>query len=132
MRTLLVNAIITPDGTRLQSTHRHDYRSHVDANGETYSIDGGLDYVRCSVNAIPAVNDCVYSDDSHELIREAFTWGTYGKNGDEKLTRKKLADLTDEHIAAIIETQYQISKEVKKIFYDEITYRKTIRNEKNN
>jgi hypothetical protein len=131
MRTLLVSAIITPDGTRLQSTHRHDYRSHVDANGETYIIDGGLDYVRRSLNNIPATDAFVYTDDSHELKREAFTWGTNRTDDNNERIRKKLKDLTDDHIAAILETQYQITDEVRKLFYDEITYRKTS-NEKNN
>jgi hypothetical protein len=131
MRTLLVSAIITPDGTRLVSAHRHDYRSHVDANGETYSIDGGLDYVRRSLNNIPATDAFVYTDDSHELKREAFTWGTNRTDDNNERIRKKLKDLTDEHIAAILETQYQITDEVRKLFYDEITYRKTS-NEKNN
>lgn len=128
MRKLLVNAIITPDGTYLESTHRHDYKSHLDANGETYSVDGGTEYIRRSVNKEPAVDACVYSDDGHAKIREAFTWGTFGKNGTEKFTRKKLSELTNEHIAAIIETQYTVSPAVKKVFYDEITYRKTISN----
>ena len=131
MKQLLVNAIITPDGTRLESTHRHDYKSYQDQNGETYSIDGGLEYVRRSVNKQPALDDFVYTDDPHEKIREMFKWGTYGKGGNEPLQRKKLADLTDEHIEAIIETQHQLRDEIRKVFYDEITYRKTI-HEKNN
>jgi hypothetical protein len=126
MRKLLLNAIITPDGTYLESTHRHDYRSYVDANGETYMVDGGTEYIRRSVNNEPAVDACVYSDDGHAKIREAFTWGTLGKSGTDKPTRKKLSELTDEHIAAIIETQYTVSPAIKKLFYDEVTYRKTL------
>jgi hypothetical protein len=127
MKHLLVNAIITPDGTHLESYHRHDYKSHQDKNGETYFVDGGLEYVRRSVNSEPAADACVYSDDPHQKIRENFKWGTFGKNGDEPLQRKKIAELTSEHIAAIIETQHMISPAVKKVFYDEITYRKTIK-----
>lgn len=33
---LLANRIITPDGTMLQSKHRHDYVTHIDANGKEY------------------------------------------------------------------------------------------------
>jgi len=132
MSTLLVNAVITPDGTRLESTHRHDYRSHQDKNGETYSVDGGLDYVRRSVNKEPAIAAVVYSDDSHETIREFFKWGTYGKSGHEPFQRKTLASLDKEHIEVILETQHQLSAEIKKVFIDELTYRKTILNEENN
>ena len=38
----------TPDGTILESKHRHDYVTHLDANGKEYMLDGGLAYVRSS------------------------------------------------------------------------------------
>lgn len=125
MKTLLVNAIITPDGTVLQSTHRHDYVSHQDSNGETYYLDGGLDYIRRSVNIERATDLSLYDSDPHESLREWFCWGTRGVSGNEPQTWVKLKNLSDQHIQAIIDTQHHIGKPVKKLLKDEITYRAT-------
>jgi hypothetical protein len=126
MTQLLVNAIITPDGTRLESTYRHDYQTYTDANGEEYMIDGGTDYIRRSVNKEPAIDAFVYTDDPHEVIREAFKWGTYGKNGDQPLQRKTLASLDTSHIEAILETQTQLREHIKKVFKDELMFRSNL------
>ena len=48
--SILSNRMRTPDGTILESKHRHDYVTHLDANGREYMLDGGLDYVRGSAN----------------------------------------------------------------------------------
>ena len=40
------NAIKTPDGTIIESKHRHDFVCHKDKNGNTYCVDGGLDYLK--------------------------------------------------------------------------------------
>lgn len=120
---LLISAIITPDGTRLESTHRHDYQTHVDANGEEYMIDGGTDYIRRSLNVAHATAAFVYTNDKHEVIRESFKWGTYGKNGDQPLEMKLLKSLDTEHIEAILRTQTQLKSHITKVFEDELDYR---------
>lgn len=60
---IIVNAICTPDGTVLLSATRHDFRTHVDANGKTYGVDGGTDYLK----RIGDIGDCeemsIYEDD---------------------------------------------------------------------
>lgn len=126
IRHLLRNAIITPDGTLLESRNRHDYTSHVDSiTGEVYFLDGGTDYIRCSTN----INDprCtqlfLYSDDDHEKIREGFLWRTYGKNGDLPGKNVQLGRLSDEHIGSIFETQAHLPFHIRKIFNDELEYR---------
>jgi hypothetical protein len=124
MRILLVSAIITPDGTRLESLHRHDYQTYTDANGEEYMIDGGTDYIKRSVNKERAADDFVYNNDPHEVIREVFKWGTYGKNGDQSLKMKPLKSLDKEHIEAILKTQKHLKEHIKKVFVDELGYRK--------
>ena len=121
-RKIVYNAIKTPDGTVLESNHHHDYKTYVDSNGKTYMIDGGKEYVRSSANG-DEVYLTIYSDDEHETIRKVFKWGTYGKSGTEPLTWKPLNEMTDEHINAILDTQYHISEKVRTIFIDELNWR---------
>ncbi len=105
MKKLIRNAIKTPDGTILNSRYRHDYVNRIDKNGKHYFVDGGLSYQRRSSH-----NDtedlCVYDDSPFEDIREAFEWGSYGKDGKDKLRFIKLKDMTDDHINAIIDGGY--------------------------
>lgn len=123
-RDIIYNAIETPDGTILESRHRHDYKSYTDTiSGENYIVDGGIDYIRRSVNTIPYKELSLYLDDSHTVIREQFNWGTYGKNGDEPLKYVILADMSDEHIEAILKTQKHISNAVRTVFENELSYR---------
>jgi len=123
MTQMLVNKMITPDGTVIYSRHRHDYTEYVDKNGELYVLDGGLDYTRTSSNKVPATYAPVYDTDSHDLIREEFSWGSYGKDGKQPLTRRPLKDLEDDHIEAILATQHQIPQYIRKIFLDEQQFR---------
>ena len=100
---LVYNAIRTPDGTVLESRHRHDYQVHVDKNGKEYMVDGGLDYTRRTVHAdAPYEELSVYTDAPHDIQRQVIKWGTYGKQGDEPYQLKKLADMTDSHIKAVL------------------------------
>ena len=116
---------MTPDKTIIESKHVHDYRSHIDSiTGETYCVDGGLDYFRTSLNKIPATCLCVTTEDPFELQREAFTWGSYGKNGNEPKHYIKLKDMTTQHIVNILLTQDQIKGTyVAKLFKQELKYR---------
>ncbi len=120
---LLINRMRTPDGTVLTSYSRHDYRTHVDANGDKYMVDGGIDYLRRSVNEIPAEDLSVYVTDVHEENREALYWGTYGKGGDQPLKWKNLKDLDTDHIEAILETQWHVPEWKRELFQDELDYR---------
>lgn len=121
---LLRNAIKTPDGTILESHNRHDYIEYEDTiSGETYIVDGGLDYIRRSVNlSQPEVLD-LYENDPHEKIREGFSWGSYGPNGDQPLHYIFLKDMTTEHINAIIDNGYARAPFIRKVFGDELEYR---------
>ena len=94
----ILSRIQTPDGTILTSYHRHDYVTHIDANGETYILDGGNDYQRTSVNIEPYKDLSIWSDVPYEIIRENFHRGGRGKNGDEPLKWVPLSQMSDEWI----------------------------------
>ena len=116
--------MITPDGTHLISRSRHDYVTHIDKNGHEYMVDGGLDYLRRSVNSdAPAKDTSLYTDDSHELLREELVWGTYGKEPDcHALEYIKIKDLNKLHIQAIIDGKHG-SEIYRKVMSDELEYR---------
>lgn len=105
---LVYNAIQTPDGTILQSKHRHDYVTHTDKNGKHYMVDGGTDYCRRSNNG-DEISLCLTVLDPIEKIREVFTWG---RNFDEKGKRLPktewvlLKDLTEGHLEALCTNQF--------------------------
>ena len=119
---IVANRIRTPDGTILESMHRHDYVTYTDANGKEYMVDGGLDYLRRIVHDdAPAEELSVYSDAPHSVIREVFKWGTRGKDGKQPLKFVVLKDMTTDHIEAILETQ-NLPGYMRKIFLDELDF----------
>ena len=119
---IVANRIRTPDGTILESMHRHDYVTYTDANGKEYMVDGGLDYLRRNVHEdAPAEELSVYSDAPHSVIREVFKWGTRGIDGKQPLKFVVLKDMTTDHIEAILETQ-NLPGYMRKIFLDELDF----------
>lgn len=121
---IVKNSMITPDGTEIRSYNRHNYVAHKDKNGKTYAVDGGTEYIRRIGDWKDCTDTSVYSDDIFEEVREAFVWGTYGKNGDEKLRWASLNEMSNKHIEAIIETQFQLPKERLDLFNKELQFRK--------
>jgi hypothetical protein len=121
---IVSNRIRTPDGTILESMHRHDYVTYVDKNGKEYMVDGGLDYLRRNVHDdAPYEELSVYDDDLHIEIRSVFKWGTRGKDGKQSLKYVVLKDLTTEHIEAILDTQTHIASHIRRIFINELNFR---------
>lgn len=121
---LIRNAIRTPDGTLLVSRHRHDFVSHVDAtNGHKYQIDGGLEYCRRSVPG-SYEEACVWSDDPHEVIREAMEWGSRGKDGKQPVRYIRLMDMSDEHIRNCLDTQRLMNPSYRVAMERELVWRK--------
>jgi hypothetical protein len=124
MNTLIRNAMRTPDGTIIESRHRHDYVTHRDANGVEYMVDGGLDYVRRSMHVgHPAEDLTVYLEDGHDKVREALTWGTYGKNGDQPLRQVKLSEMSNAHIQACLDNVPRMYPQFRTAMETELAYR---------
>lgn len=108
---IIENSMICPDGTYLRSYHQHDYKMHTDTlTGEVYMVDGGCSYLRRSINKVPATDTSVFMDNSFSIVRKAFVWKSYGKNGEHAPDGIYIAliDLETDHIRAILETQFQI------------------------
>ena len=125
---IVINMIKTPDGTILESQHRHDYKVYMDKNGVEYMVDGGREYLRRRmVKEAPFEEMSLYGDSDIEEIREYFLWGTRGKNGDEPIKYIKLKDMDLDHLLAIVETQTQLRGRVElEVFKSEILFRETL------
>jgi hypothetical protein len=126
-KNILYNAIRCPDGTLLVSVYRHDYKQHIQADGRLYSIDGGDAYQRIGAADKEFENLIVYDTDPFEKIREFFFW-TSRLDSEGKLLptpiRRKLKDLTDEHILALVEyTESGYPVYINDIFKKEVEYR---------
>jgi len=122
MKKLLKNAIITPDGTELESRFQHDLISHTDKNGNYYAIDGGLSYQRILCDGQHDYTDAsLWSIDEHSKLINGLTWGSYGKNGNEDLQYIKIKDMSTNHIKAVLETQP--NNRYKKVFEEELKFR---------
>ena len=123
MAQIVCNRIRTPDGTILQSHHRHDYVTYTDHNGLEYMVDGGHDYIRRNVHdEAPYEEISLTMDDSFEDIRQGFTWGTRGLDGKQPLSWIPLCQLSTDHIIAILDTQ-KLASYVKELLESELEYR---------
>jgi len=124
-RQIIYNAIMTPDGTVLESKHRHDYVTHLDKNGEEYMLDGGLDYTRRSINKEEAKDISLYSDAPHEQIRDKVSRGGRGLDGTEPLKYVLLKDINNKWLQAIIDYEelYRPQNRFLQIYKDEQKFR---------
>ncbi len=121
---IVASRLRTPDGTIIQSHHRHDYVTHKDANGREYMLDGGLDYVRRSAHGDEELMT-VTLDDPHKVVRESCTWGSRGIDGDQPLTYKKLCDMDASHINAVLQNVPRIYPSIKLAMENELEYRQS-------
>lgn len=127
MKQLLYNAIKTPDGTILESKHRHDFVEYRDKNGQYYMVDGGLDYSRRGFD-VPDYEDLSIEDDgTHETRRKYLKWGVNYDKDMNKLPKTKftpIMDLNTDHIEAILNNGYvDGNKFYKGVFEKELEFR---------
>ena len=121
---IILNRIKTPDGTIITSYFRHDYVTHLDANGKEYMVDGGLDYLRRNcVEDSPYEELSVTDDAPFEQIRESLHWGSRGKKGDQQLKFIPICEMADEHLKAIIKLNMG-AEFIRLYMKDELNYRK--------
>lgn len=122
---MVYNAIKTPDGTILESRHRHDYVTHFDkVSREEYMLDGGIDYCRTNINKVQAESLQVCLEDGIEKVREVLKWGTYGKEGKDPLRIVKLSEMTTDHIEACLENVPRMHPHYREAMEMELEYRK--------
>lgn len=124
-RQMVYSAMKTPDGTILESLHRHDYNAYIDKNGSHYMIDGGLDYVRWSS---PGDHEwlTVYAEEPFEKVRKFWHWGrNYDANMNLLPKREwvKLCEMTNDHLLAVYEYP-GVPAWCNELFSKEIEYRK--------
>lgn len=73
MERILYNAIMTPDGTILESWSPHDFVTHTDKNGNFYFVDGGLQgYNRRSAHGDEVELTQVYKPHDHAHNRKYY------------------------------------------------------------
>jgi hypothetical protein len=123
MSNLIYNAIRTPDGTLLVSRTRHDYKGHVDANGETYMIDGGTECLLRNPVKEPAEELSMYDTEPQVTAGVAVTWGTFGVSGNRLLEWVSLRDMSLDHIEACIANVPAMSPTIKACMLREIEWR---------
>ena len=125
---IIRNAIKTPDGTIIESMHRHDFQSHTDTvTGEFYFVDGGIDYLRRGGGKYEDLS--IFADETTPVadIREHLKWGTYGKDGIDPLSFVALRDMEDDHIRAVIDQMRPSERGdfVAQKMHEELEYRKS-------
>lgn len=115
-------------GDIIESFSGHDFKY---CSCESVAVDGGKnpwgmrrignpeDYI--DLSEVTSEED----EGWFERVRETFTWGSRGKSGKEPFHRIKLSEMTNEHINAILETQWHIKgTSTEKYMQMELEYRR--------
>ena len=130
-KKVIASRIQTPDGTILWSRHVHDYIEYKDAKtSEVYMLDGGTDYMKTSVNQVPAKNVSIYNTAKWKTLRDFIIRNTMLLDENKQPTGKsgfvRLSSMSDEHLVDLKEylTEQGIRKEMIEYIKKEQKYRK--------
>lgn len=127
-KTIILNQIKTPDGTVICSMYRHDYVTHLDANGLEYMVDGGSDYLRRNLHeSAPYEELTVYSDAPFKVIRESFHRGGRGKDGTQPLSWVPMSKMSDSWLFNCIKYNEERGQDAcfaNDMYREELMYRK--------
>lgn len=126
--TILFSAIETPDGTLLETTSRHDFKSHTDnLTGKVYSVDGGNEYQKISGDLKDLTSYIVRSNDPISIIRSITGRAGNGADGEGEYRVCLLKDMSDEWLSSSIEYVKEAQSEGYDIYADiyqrELDYR---------
>jgi len=122
---LVLNRVVTPDGTVLTSYNRFDRRGYIDAQGRRTATNGGLheliregDYREASV----------WSNAPFEVIRESYHKGIR-LEAENDLVWTALKDITDFQLSVILSGLPDRSglmelNSIGKFFHEELEYRR--------
>ena len=130
-KKVIASRIQTPDGTILWSRHTHDYVAYEDTKtGEVYMLDGGTDYMKTSVNQVPAKNVSIYNTAKWKTRREFIIRYTALLDENKQPTGKsgfvRLSNMSDAHLVDLKKylAERQIALEMRLNILKEIAYRK--------
>ena len=110
MSKIIQNAVkITEDGkvTYLISTHRHHFDRYDFKTGESIAVDGGQNYIKRSISQYlkgENIENYNLNDDfPFDIIATKLLWGHYKKDGTGPLKYSPFAELTLDHLKAILD-----------------------------
>lgn len=104
MSNVIQNAVFVPGTGYLRSVHHHDYITF-EAQGDSFMIDGGNEYLRRNFISdidLGFVDYALTTDSTLDEIYNKLLWGTYGKSGKGPLKWLPICELETNHLYAIL------------------------------
>ena len=90
-------------GEIFNSTHVHDFQGCTFADGSSFFVDGGTEYLRCGGDGTSHQESLVLtSEDTAKEITSKLIWGTRGPLGDQPLKWVILNECETDHLNKIL------------------------------